>query len=167
MKTKNLIFPLLLTLFTLVNFSLPRTARPATFEVSITGTDTVQPIVAFNISLQVSSDFTFDTFTQGDAIPSSKIKLGWFVDTSPQRVGSGPKKDQPPYFFEFGISDWDYLMKHALDPNPLLDGTVFTFTYEGSILGVERVQFGNIAGENLYRDNNNPTGPMYYKAFLM
>lgn len=131
---------LLLSVFVLlfgVNFS-----KAATFNVTLTGTDVIDPIHAFTIWLEVSGDFSINGVVLGDAIPTKLATFGWLAD-QPTVVSGNPA------IFKYGASDWDYTWD--LVPNPLGDGTLFSLDYDGSVLNLNRVEFSDITGlNNLY-----------------
>jgi hypothetical protein len=105
----------------IILFFLSSMGNAATMTISIDGLDATTPVEGFTIWLDVS-DFSYSNFTTGDAIPPAVSSFGWLEDNLSADTNG---------LMKIGYSDWDYLMD-SLD-NPLVNGTMVTFDYSGSI----------------------------------
>jgi len=133
-------------LFAALFFALILTVGQASaYTVTIDGLDSVDTVHGFSLWFDVSADFSYSNLSLGDAIPAA-ISTGWIAD-NPQVV------DSPDNIFKYGAGDMDY--SFMASPNPLLNGTLFSFDYTGTILGFRLVQFADITAGNLYAEDNS------------
>jgi hypothetical protein len=125
----------------MVLFFLCTGVHAATMTIDINGLDATTPVEGFTIWLDVGDGFTLDSVaTIGDAIPAAVGGYGWAEDNF-DIMGSQLK---------MGFSDWDNLM-FDMD-NPLVDGTMLTFNYTGSIDGLALAQMFTGSATDLYNN---------------
>lgn len=112
-------------------------ASAALHTISIMGLPDPSGIEAVNVWFDVSSDFELiGPVVNGSAIPSPKT-LGWATDL--EEVSGNVFK-----FAKSNMDGWALGIE-----NPLLNGVIGSFDYNGSILGVNFFQFGDINGDPL------------------
>lgn len=112
--------PILFVLFNLlICFA---SANAATFTMEIKDVSNLD-IMSFCLKFDVSDNFETENFLWGESIPSEKVSMGW------QANAEGKIDDHDRLVID--ASDYDALFKHG--NNGLIDGTLFSFDYTGTI----------------------------------
>ena len=124
----------LMTVFTM-------TAYGATMSVSIEGITPSIEIGSVTIVWDVADDFILDSAiaTDGNAIPN-KILVGWSSTLSYSETDGT---------LTYGNADWDFLMDTD-NKNPMLNGTVCSFDYSGTIRDYSDLLFFDYTGKDTY-----------------
>jgi hypothetical protein len=105
--------------------------------LSISGLPDPSGVEAFNVWYDVDTDFVLISSTVGGTAIPTAINLGWAED------GASVAGD----LFKFSGSNMD---GWALSiENNMLNGAFASFEYEGTILGVNFFQFGDIGGNEI------------------
>jgi hypothetical protein len=118
----------------------------ATFTMDIAGIEG-EEIVSFTSWFLVEEDFTFSDFLLGDAVPTDGLS-GW-------DIAKGEEPDSLVFeagrglVYKVDLVDSDNLFRD--DPYPLVDGTLFTFNYEGTITGFsDIIKLKNVDNVDLF-----------------
>jgi hypothetical protein len=120
------------------------------FTADIEGLGAVE-VLGFTVWLDVSDDFSFSDFSRGDAIPAGQPgQVLGYGDSPPARIEAGP-------VFQYGAFDQDNAFI-GTSKFPLMNGTLFSFSYDGSINDLALAQFDPGNGSNLFPDFINSAG---------
>ena len=110
----------------------------STYTIDICDLSDPSPIETVTLWYTVSDDFNIpDPVELGDAIPAKLGMFGWLIDV--QSVVNNK--------LTLAVSNWDYLMTTPPIENPMLNGTIFTFDYVGTINSLDLIGFANKLGE--------------------
>lgn len=151
---------ILLTMFIIIGIGVAGMSHAATsMTISVDGLEYVDDVEAFNLWADVSDDFSVIGPVFGNAIPPVPPPppveppvepVGWSIDAN--RVESNE--------YYFACSNQDAWSNLGIK-NPMLNGVIATFEYEGTFNSTTKFQFGNFDGIEItgislmFEDGNN------------
>lgn len=116
------------------------------FNFILDGTNDIE-IAGFTFYLSVDDNFSFTGAGPGGDIPAPSL---WMEDPYEYEPGSG--------IYKIGMADWGPLM--SMDPDPVLNGYLYSFDYSGIIYDFSLIQFSDYVGVDHY-----DTGDIVLKSF--